>query len=203
MLKKAFLYQIALHERRTSVFLANQKLFFFTNLSFLLSKAIVFCPLLPIRTTLNLLFAKNAAVLLLFALILCCKARTSHRFKSLPAISGNLAIPDAAGYLMNAGHFRKNHVSSGDLNRPRESEGRNPLISLNTVALLTSVRNSPCFGGLRRTKTCHWQLFARPSVFLGTFCTPQKVPIRFPYGSFEVFQTSIQLAATAASHKQN
>ena len=37
------------------------------------------------------------------------------------------------------------------------------------VALLTSVRNSPCFGGLRRTKTCHRQLFARPSVFLRYF----------------------------------
>ena len=37
------------------------------------------------------------------------------------------------------------------------------------VALLTSVRNSPCFGGLRRTKTCHWQLFARPSVLFGYF----------------------------------
>ena len=49
------------------------------------------------------------------------------------------------------------------------------------VALLTSVRNSPCFGGLRRTKTCHWQLFARPSTcFLVTFCTTQKVTIRFP-----------------------
>ena len=37
------------------------------------------------------------------------------------------------------------------------------------VALLTSVRNSPCFGGLRRTKTCHWQLFARPSMLFGYF----------------------------------
>ena len=47
------------------------------------------------------------------------------------------------------------------------------------VALLTSVRNSPCFGGLRRTKTCHRQLFARPSTcFLVTFCTTQKVTIR-------------------------
>ena len=47
------------------------------------------------------------------------------------------------------------------------------------VALLTSVRNSPCFGGLRRTKTCHRQLFARPSTcFLVTFCTMQKVTIR-------------------------
>ena len=47
------------------------------------------------------------------------------------------------------------------------------------VALLTSVRNSPCFGGLPRTKTCHRQLFARPSTcFLVTFCTMQKVTIR-------------------------
>ena len=47
------------------------------------------------------------------------------------------------------------------------------------VALLTSVRNSPCFGGLRRTKTCHRQLFARPSTcFLVTFCTMQKVTSR-------------------------
>ena len=29
-----------------------------------------------------------------------------------------------AGYLMNAGHFRKNHVSSGDLNRGRRTESR-------------------------------------------------------------------------------
>ena len=52
-------------------------------------KATLFCPPPPLRTTLNLLFAKNTAVLLLFALILCCKAGTSHRFKSLPAIPGN------------------------------------------------------------------------------------------------------------------
>ena len=39
------------------------------------------------------------------------------------------------------------------------------------VALLTSVRNSPCFGGLRRTKTCHRQLFARPSRKFAPFGT--------------------------------
>ena len=127
MLKKAFLYQIALHEQKTLVFLVNQKLFFFTNLSCLLSKAILFHPPLPIRTTLNLLFAKNAAFLLLFALILCCKARTSHRFKSLPAIPGEVAAFRKTGYLMNAGHFTNNHVSTGDLNRPRSPEVRKPL----------------------------------------------------------------------------
>ena len=79
-------------------------------------------------------------------------ATLSHRFKSSPAIPGNLAVFCAAGYLMNAGHFCESHVSSGDLNRPRESRGSQP---------------SACF--------------------CGTFCTPQKVPIRFPYGNARGF----------------
>ena len=74
---------------KASIF-TNQKPFFRTNLSLFPPKAILFHPPLPIPTTLNLLSAKNTAVLLLFALILCCKAGTSHRFKSLPAISGKL-----------------------------------------------------------------------------------------------------------------
>ena len=45
----------------------NQKLFFRTNLSLLPSKATLFHPPLPISTPLNLLFAKNTAVLLMFA----------------------------------------------------------------------------------------------------------------------------------------
>ena len=56
----------------------------------------------------------------------CTKVTLSHRFKSSPAIPGKLEIPGTAGYLMNAGHFRKNHVSSGDLNRPRESRWSQP-----------------------------------------------------------------------------
>ena len=48
------------------------------------------------------------------------------------------------------------------------------------VALLTSVRNSPCFGGLRRTKTCHWQLFARPSMLFGYFLHDAKSDNPFP-----------------------
>ena len=53
-------------------------------------------------------------------------ATLSHRFKSSPAIPGKLAVPGAAGYMMNAGHFRKSYVSSRDLNRPRESRGSQP-----------------------------------------------------------------------------
>ena len=48
------------------------------------------------------------------------------------------------------------------------------------VALLTSGRNSPCFGGLRRTKTCHRQLFARPSVLFGYFLHDAKSDNPFP-----------------------
>ena len=106
----------------------NQKPFFCTNLSLLLSKATLFHPPLPISTSLNLLFAKNAAVLLLFALILCCKAGASHRFKSLPAIPGEVAAFRKTGYLMMAAYFSENHVSTGDLNRPRSPEVRKPLV---------------------------------------------------------------------------
>ena len=91
-------------------------------------KATLFHAPPPISTPLNLLFAKNAAVLLLFALILCCKAGASHRFKSLPAIPDEVAAFRKTGYLMIAGHFRKNTVSTGDLNRPRSPEVRKPLV---------------------------------------------------------------------------
>ena len=57
-----------------------------------------------------------------------CKAGTSHRFKSLPAIPGNIVAFRLAGYLMNTGYFSKNLVSTGDLNRPRSPEVRKPLV---------------------------------------------------------------------------
>ena len=63
-------------------FFTYKKPFICTNFSLFPPKATLFYPPLPISTTLNLLFAKNTAVLLLFALILCCKAGTSHRFKA-------------------------------------------------------------------------------------------------------------------------
>ena len=93
------------------------KVFLSHKFSLFPPKAILFHPPLPIPTTLNLLSAKNTTVLLLFALILCCKAGASHRFKSLPAIPGKVAAFHKTGYLMNAGHFHKNTLSTGDLNR--------------------------------------------------------------------------------------
>ena len=101
---------------------------FYSHKPFLIAiQSNLFCPPLPIPTTLNLLFAKTAAVLLMFALILCCKAGASHRFKSLPAIPCEVAAFHKTGYLMNAGHFRFKNVSTGDLNRPRSPEVRKPL----------------------------------------------------------------------------
>ena len=133
MLKKAFLYRVALYELKKFAFFAYQKISICRKLyalsskasrfrnqntaclnhfllssktAFLCAKSLLFAqtfpyshpkllfstPPPPIPTTLNLLFAKNTAVLLLFALILCCKAGASHRFKSLPAIPGKLAV---------------------------------------------------------------------------------------------------------------
>ena len=68
----------------------RKKPFICTNLSLFPSKITLFCPPLLIPTTLNLLSAKNTAILLISALILSCKAGASHRFKSLPAIPGKL-----------------------------------------------------------------------------------------------------------------
>ena len=75
-----------------TAFFTHKKSFFRTNLSLFPPKTTLFHPPPPIRITLNLLFAKNTAVLLQSALILCCKAGKSHRFKSLPAILEKLQI---------------------------------------------------------------------------------------------------------------
>ena len=93
------------------------------------------------------------------------KVTLSHRFKSSPAIPGKLAVPGTAGYLMNAGHFRKNHVSSGDLNRPRESRGSQPSISLKH-GRLAHVRSQ--FSLFRRSPT-------HKNLPLATFCTSERV----------------------------
>ena len=82
----------------------------------------------PFALSLTYCPPKNTAILLIFALILCCKAGASHRFKSLPAIPGEVAAFRKTGYLMIAGHFRKNTLSTGDLNRPRSPEVRKPLV---------------------------------------------------------------------------
>ena len=111
-----------------TAFLCAKSLLFAQTFPYSHPKLLFSTPPPPIPTALNLLFAKNTAVLLLFALILCCKAGASHRFKSLPAIPGEVAAFRKTGYLMITGHFRKNTVSTGDLNRPRSPEVRKPLV---------------------------------------------------------------------------
>ena len=91
-------------------------------------------------------------------------ATLSHRFKSSPAIPGNLAVPGVAGYMMNASHVSENLESSGDLNRPRESRGSQP-----------------------------------SGVLLVLFVQAKRIK-SFPFGKFEVLQTSNQLTQTTTSH---
>ena len=66
---------------------------------------------------------------------------------------------------MNAGHFRQNFVSSGDLNRPRESRGSQPSISLKH-GRLAHVRSQ--FSLFRRSPT-------HKNLPPATFCTSERV----------------------------
>ena len=128
MFIKSFSFLVGFACAEKTALFRKPKVFLLHKLSLFPPKITLFCPPPPLSTPLNLLFAKNTAVLLLFALILYCKAGASHRFKSLPAISDEIAVFSIAGYLMNAGCFRKNTVSTGDLNRPRSPEVRKPLV---------------------------------------------------------------------------
>ena len=65
---KGFLFQKALRTLLKNRFFMYKKPFIRTNLSLFPSKATFFHPPSPVRTTLNLLFAKNTAILWLFAL---------------------------------------------------------------------------------------------------------------------------------------
>ena len=172
-----------------------QKAVYSHKLSLFPPKITLFCPPPPIRTTLNLLFAKNAAVLLLLALILCCKAGASHRFKSLPAIPGKLLFSAFAGYLMNAGHFRKNTVSTGDLNRPRSPEVRKPLACF-LVLFARRKKNVKTSPFREAPRFCKPRISARKQQL-------RTATIKTFQGSSEVLQTSNQRTKTANSCKQN
>ena len=157
MLKKAFLYQAALHEskkrlyRESKNFISRKLYELHSKPFFYIQKLLLHMPFFAVRKkfpfsqTKSLSFAKTFPCShpkrLFFALRLpfapplttvCkeysysfdlrsnslrCKAGASHRFKSLPAIPGEVAALHKTGYLMKAGHFRKNTVSTGDLNR--------------------------------------------------------------------------------------
>ena len=87
------------------------------------------------------------------------KVTLSHRFKSSPAIPGKVAVFTATGYMMNAGHFRQNLESSGDLNR-RSQDGVDSL----KHGRLAHVRSQ--FSLFRRSPT-------HKNLPLATFCTSE------------------------------
>ena len=108
-----------------------------------------------------------------------CNTGASHRFKAFSPLfcaknRFRLVLPENSAEI----YFDR------ALNRGSQDGAVSP----HMVALLTSVRNSPCFGGLRRTKTCHRQLFARPSVFLRYFLHAAKSnKNRSLFGNFRGF----------------
>ena len=103
-------------------------------------------------------------------------APLSHRFKASPAIPGKPAILGTAGYMMTAGHFHRNLVSSGDLNQGRRTESSPPTWSpcSRPFAILPVSAVSDALklatGNFLHVRAC----------FCGTFCTPQKVPKNVP-----------------------
>ena len=84
-----------------------------TNVQLQISSAITYCEL-----TVHLLIFEKTSVL---------RQLYSYPFAPIQIIAGDIrktAVFCFAGYLMNAGHFRKNTVSTGDLNRGRRTESR-------------------------------------------------------------------------------
>ena len=111
-------------------------------------------------------------------------ASLSHRFKSSPAIPGKVAVFCAAGYMMMAGHFRRNLVSSGDLNRPRESRGSQPFGVL-LVLFVQAKRIKPFpYGKVPR--------FSKPRISPPKQQLPTNKIKTFLKEGFEVLQTSNQ-----------
>ena len=86
-----------------------------------------------------------------------------------------------AGYLSKAGNPIKNNVSTGDLNRGRRAcrllETWSPCSHPFAILPVSAVSDA------QKLATGNF-LHVRARAFCVTFCTPQKVTIRFPFGSF-------------------
>ena len=100
----------------------NQKFFFCTNLFYCHQKQSFSTLHLPFAQPLTYCLQRIQPFFWCSLNSLRCKAGASHRFKSLPAIPGEVAAFRKTGYLMMAGCFSGNYVSTGDLNRPRSPE---------------------------------------------------------------------------------
>ena len=120
-----------------------------------------------------------------------CKAGASHRFKSLPAIPGEVPAFRKTGYLMNAGHFRKNTVSTGDLNRPRSPEVRKPLVYFWFFSYTRKARKTFLSQVAPR--------FCKPRISTPQRQLPTATIKTFYKGRFEVLQTSNQRTQTTNS----
>ena len=92
---------------------------------------------------------------------------------------------------MNAGHFNYNHVSTGDLNRPRSPEVRKPLVYFWYFSYTRKVRKTSLLQ--EASRFCKPRISARqPQLPTATIKTFQ--------GSIEVLQTSMQHTQTTTSH---
>ena len=128
MLKNTFLYRVALHEQKTPAFLQTKSISFAQIFPFCHPKQLFSTLRRPFQRPLTYCLKRMQLFFCCLLNSLRCKAGASHRFKSLPAIPGEVAAFRKTGYLMSAGHFSKNLISTGDLNRPRSPEVRKPLV---------------------------------------------------------------------------
>ena len=115
--KKFFLYRIALHEQKTPDFLQTKSLLFTQTVPYSHQKHSFSTLRRPFQRPLTYCLQRIQPFFCCSLNPLRCKAGASHRFKSLPAIPGEVAAFRKTGYLMNAGHFRFKNASTGDLNR--------------------------------------------------------------------------------------
>ena len=85
------------------------------------------------------------------------------------------------GYLSKDGHFSKNTVSTGDLNRGRRAcrllETWSPCSHPFAILPVSAVSD------VQKLATGNF-LHVRARAFCVTFCTPQKVTSRLPFGNF-------------------
>ena len=111
-----------------AAFFTYKKPFFCTRLFYCHPKQLFFALRCPFQRPLTYCLQRIQLFFCCSLNSLRCKAGASHRFKSLPAIPGEVAAFRKTGYLMIAGCFNNNHTSTGDLNRPRSPEVRKPLV---------------------------------------------------------------------------
>ena len=184
--EKVFSLSDSLVWAENASFFANQKPFIRTNRSLFPPKATLFHPPPPISTPLNLLFAKNTAVLLISALnpyAVKPEHRTDsnhcRRYPEYCSFSQN-RLPDECRSFQKKSRIDRRFESSPE---SRGSQTSGVLLVLFVHA--KRINSFPSQGALRFCKS--------------RISTPQELK---PFESFEVLQTSKQHAQTP-SHWQN